>query len=66
MNLLDANDVAGTYPESWYAATTDALPRLPCVEVGDVPAQMFASLALALPDCRPLCTLAEAVAATSS
>ncbi|MFT6023559.1 MAG: gamma-glutamylputrescine oxidase [Ascidiaceihabitans sp.] len=26
MNLLDANDVAGTYPDSWYAATANALP----------------------------------------
>ncbi|UWR21451.1 FAD-binding oxidoreductase [Sulfitobacter sp. S190] len=26
MNLLYANDKAGTYPESWYAATADALP----------------------------------------
>ncbi len=27
MDLLDANDVAGEYPKSWYAATTPALPR---------------------------------------
>ena len=26
MNLLDANDIAGTYPNSWYAATAQALP----------------------------------------
>ena len=26
MNLLDANDIAGTYPASWYAATAQALP----------------------------------------
>ena len=26
MNLLDANDAAGAYPGSWYAATADALP----------------------------------------
>ena len=31
MNLLDANDVAGTYPQSWYAATTDALPARPAL-----------------------------------
>ena len=27
MNLLFANDKRGQYPQSWYAATADALPR---------------------------------------
>jgi gamma-glutamylputrescine oxidase len=31
MNLLDANDIHGAYPQSWYAATADALP--PCPEL---------------------------------
>jgi gamma-glutamylputrescine oxidase len=39
MNLLDANDVAGTYPESWYAATSDALPPCPAL-VGDTRADV--------------------------
>jgi gamma-glutamylputrescine oxidase len=39
VNLLDANDVAGAYPDSWYAATTDALP--PCPELtGEVRADV--------------------------
>ena len=29
MKLLHANDRAGEYPASWYAATAEALPRLP-------------------------------------
>ena len=29
MNLLHANDRAGEYPASWYAATADALPEFP-------------------------------------
>ena len=33
MNLLDANDIQGAYPESWYAATTDTLPPCPPLEV---------------------------------
>ena len=32
MNLLDANDIQGAYPQSWYAATTDALPAYPPLE----------------------------------
>ena len=32
MNLLDANDIPGSYPQSWYAATTDALPHCPPLE----------------------------------
>lgn len=31
MNLLDANDVAGAYPQSWYSATSDFLQ--PCPEL---------------------------------
>ncbi|MCR9069351.1 MAG: FAD-binding oxidoreductase [Rhodobacteraceae bacterium] len=29
MDLLTANDRAGAYPDSWYAATTPALPEMP-------------------------------------
>jgi len=29
MNLLDANDRPGEYPDSWYAATADLLPPFP-------------------------------------
>ncbi|WP_444543229.1 NAD(P)/FAD-dependent oxidoreductase [Neptunicoccus cionae] len=32
MNLLHANDTAGTYPQSWYAATADTLPPFPTLE----------------------------------
>ena len=31
MNLLDANDQSGQYPQSWYAATTDALAPFPAL-----------------------------------
>ena len=39
MNLLDANDIQGAYPQSWYAATTDALPPYPPLE-GDIQADV--------------------------
>lgn len=39
MNLLDANDVQGAYPQSWYSATTDALPANP-VLVGEIKADV--------------------------
>ena len=39
MNLLDANDIQGSYPESWYAATTDTLPPCPSLE-GDTRADV--------------------------
>ncbi|MEM6636671.1 MAG: FAD-binding oxidoreductase [Pseudomonadota bacterium] len=32
MNLLDANDAAGTYPPSWYADRTPPLPRFSSLE----------------------------------
>ncbi len=31
MNLLDANDRRGTYPDSWYAATAEPLPPFPAL-----------------------------------
>lgn len=39
MNLLDANDVQGAYPQSWYETTTDALPPFPEL-VGDTRADV--------------------------
>ena len=32
MDLLHANDRTGEYPDSWYAATTEALPPFPALE----------------------------------
>lgn len=32
MDLLSANDRPGCYPESWYAATAQALPRMPAAK----------------------------------
>lgn len=39
MNLLHANDKAGTYPDSWYAATADLLPEQPAL-AGDTKADV--------------------------
>ncbi|WP_180957632.1 NAD(P)/FAD-dependent oxidoreductase [Neptunicoccus cionae] len=32
LNLLHANDTAGAYPQSWYAATANTLPPFPILE----------------------------------
>jgi len=39
MNLLHVNDQDGTYPDSWYAATTEFLPEQPALK-GDVRADV--------------------------
>ena len=53
MDLLDANDIAGTYPASWYAATAQALPPFAALIV--MRGQMFALSVADLPACQQRC-----------